>query len=112
MTLGYGIIIYSLLKKPKRGGGAPLTLADVFLGLGSGFGGAGFCKDKLSYTNTEKTQPSAPKGTGLPKTVHFDYDVHFKKKKNTSSYFQHQVAAKRPPHFITIFILGSQVNGR
>lgn len=49
MTFGYGIIIYSLFKKIKDGRwvGAPLTLADVFLGLGSGFGGAGFCRDKL-----------------------------------------------------------------
>ena len=33
-------------EKAKVGEGAVLTLADVFLGLGSGFGGAGFCKDK------------------------------------------------------------------
>lgn len=37
--------------------GAPLTLADVFLALGSGFGGAGFCEDKLNYANTDKGNP-------------------------------------------------------
>lgn len=31
----------------------PLTLADVFLGLGSGFGGTGFCGNNLNHTNTE-----------------------------------------------------------
>lgn len=31
----------------------PLTLADVFLGLGSGFGGTGFCRSNLNHTNTE-----------------------------------------------------------
>lgn len=37
--------------------GAPLTLADAFLALGSGFGGAGFCKDKLNYANADKGNP-------------------------------------------------------
>lgn len=62
MTFGYGIIIYSLFKKIKDGRwvGAPLTLADVFLGLGSGFGGAGFCRD-INYTNTVYPQDQKKK---------------------------------------------------
>lgn len=88
--------------------GAPLTLADVFLALGSGFGGAGFCKDKLNYANADKGNPQYNPPTHSPKktnkklnqkntkrlqktTVHFDYDfVHLK---NISFYFQHQLTA-------------------
>lgn len=39
----------------------PLTLADVFLGLGSGFGGTGFCRNNLNYTNTETDAISTEK---------------------------------------------------
>lgn len=61
--------------------GAPLTLADVFLGLGSGFGGAGFCNDKINYINTDKDNPQHQKEhkKATKTTVHFDYDfVHLK----------------------------------
>lgn len=40
-----------------------LTLADVFLGLGSGFGGTGFCRNNLNYTNTEVDAISTEKKT-------------------------------------------------
>lgn len=87
--------------------GAPFTLADVFLALGSGFGGAGFCKDKLNYANTDKVQlflpRHPPKKNSTKKlnqkntkrlqktTMHFDYDfVHLK---NIKFYFQHQLIA-------------------
>lgn len=64
------------------GEGAPLTLADVFLGLGSGLGGAGFCKDKLNYTITEKDNPQDQKArskTAKDNSPFFDYDsVHLK----------------------------------
>ena len=46
MTLGIWNYNSFTVEKAKAGEGAPLTLADVFLGLGSGLGGAGFCKDK------------------------------------------------------------------
>lgn len=41
----------------------PLTLADVFLGLGSGFGGTGFCGNNLNHTNTETDTISLKKKT-------------------------------------------------
>jgi hypothetical protein len=69
-----------VLKARGERRGAPLTLADVFLGLGSGFGGAGFCRDQLNYTNTANNSHWHQKEhkRTIKDDIRFDYGfVHF-----------------------------------
>lgn len=111
MTLGIWNYNSFTVEKAKAGEGAPLTLADVFLGLGSGLGGAGFCKDKWSYTNTEKDNPQHQKKQQQDRQRQQSILTMMFISKEKNVLFS--APAKRPLHFMTIFfILGSQVDER